>query len=69
MASPDRDKYLKSLDDWVDKNVGTTQDKNLDRLNAEKEIKMLDELDVFFEKIDKGADLDPVREAELSFKV
>lgn len=69
MASPERDKYLKSLDDWVNKNVGKTEDKDLERINAEKEIKMLDELDVFFEKIDKGADLDPVREAELSFKV
>ena len=69
MASPERDKYLKSLDDWVNKNVGKTEDKDLERINAEKEIKMLDELDVFFEKIDKVADLDPVREAELSFKV
>jgi len=69
MASPERDKYLKSLDDWVNKNVGKTEYKDLERINAEKEIKMLDELDVFFEKIDKGADLDPVREAELSFKV
>ena len=69
MASPERDKYLKSLDDWVNKNVGKTEDKDLERINAEKEIKMLDELDVFFENIDKGADLVPVREAELSFKV
>jgi hypothetical protein len=32
-------------------------------------MKRLEELDKFFEKIQEGVDLDPVREAELSLKV